>query len=78
MAADHGKEDHPSTPQVSLLPVVLEAFDQFGGRIAWGAASRGQLLALLVSVREAEVDHLEIRLVVEQQVLWLHISVDDS
>ena len=75
MPTDHGKEHDTSAPQIGFGPDILQALDQLRGRIAGGTTSRGQLLARFIHITQSEVDHLEIQLLVKEQVLWLDIPV---
>ena len=49
-----------------------------GCSVTWRATGSLQCLVLLVHVRESEIDNLESVIVVEQQVLWLEISMADT
>lgn len=62
----HREQDNTRAPQVCLRPQILQAFDQLGRCIAWRAAGRGQLLTGLVHIAQAEIDHLEVKLLVEK------------
>ena len=52
--------------------------NHFWSGIARTTACGFEHFAILVHVREAEVDDLNIVLVIEQQVLWFQVSVADA
>ena len=58
--------------------MVSLASDHFWSSIAWTAACSFQGLSVLVGVAEAEIDDLDVIVVVHEQVFWLQISVTDA
>ena len=78
MATHHSEKNDTSTPQISLLSNILKAFNEFGGSVTRGPTCCGQFLTWLVHIGEAEVNHFEIELLVEQKILRLHVPVHDT
>ena len=78
MTAHHSEKNDTSTPQISLLSNILKAFNELRGRVARGPTCSCQFFTWLVHIREAEVDHFEIELLVEKKILRLHVSVYDA
>ena len=52
--------------------------DDFWSNIFWSATESPSLAARVDVLGEAKVDHLDVALLVQKQVLRLEISVDDS
>ena len=78
MSTDHGKENDTGAPKISLWPNILQTLDQLGRCVARRATRRGQLLTRFIHIAESEIDHFQIELLIEKQVLRLNISVNDS
>jgi hypothetical protein len=78
VAADHGKEDDSTTPDVDSGPMVSFSGDHFWRSVARGPASRLQRLPFLVGVAETKVHQLDLSIMVEEQIFWLHVPMDNS
>ena len=52
--------------------------DDFWSNIFRGATESPRLGARVNMLGEAKVDHLDVALLVQKQILWLEVSVDDS
>ena len=58
--------------------MVPFASNHFWGRVARAATCSLQLFAFFVKVRQPEINELHIVIVVQQQILWFQVSVDDA
>ena len=65
MATHHRKKNNPGAPEISLRSEILEAFDELRCGVARRTASSFQGLPCLISVTQAEVNNLDILVVVE-------------
>ena len=65
VTADHGIQNYSTRPDVCPKPMVSLSSDHFWGGIAWTSTGSLELLVLLVEVAEAEVDELDVVVVVE-------------
>lgn len=77
VAARHRVQNDAGRPDIRVESVVTLAGNHLRRCVAWGAAGRFQRLAVAVHVGEAEVDYLDVVLVVEQEVLRLQVPVTD-
>lgn len=66
IAAHHGEQDDPATPDIDFKPMVLFAGDHLGCGVAGRPTGSLQHFVFLVGVAEAEVDNLEAILPVDQ------------
>jgi hypothetical protein len=76
--AEHRVEDHACGPDVHAEPHVLLPRYHLRCRVARRAAGRLEQLVAFVEVAQAEVDDLDVLVLVQQQVLGLEVSVDDA
>ena len=75
-ATDHGVKDNAAAPDVDLLTTVLLTRDDLRRSVVRRAASRAQRHAIFDRVGEAEVDQLDVVVLIEQQILWLQVAVN--
>jgi hypothetical protein len=78
VTADHSVQDDARTPQIGFLSVILKALDEFGCRVARRPTGGRKLLAVLIGVTKTEIDHLEVKLFIQEEVFGLDVSVDDA
>lgn len=78
MTAGHSVQDDARTPQIGFLSVILKALDKLRCRIAGRSAGGRELLTVLVGVTKTEIDHLEVKLFIQQKILGLYVSVDNT
>lgn len=78
MAAEQSIEHNTWTPNIGFLPDVLLTLNKLRRRIAGWPASSRQFFVISVSVAQAKIDHFEVQLFIQQQVLRLDISVHDA
>tara|TARA_B100000780_G_scaffold259848_2_gene211165 strand:+ start:784 stop:984 length:201 start_codon:yes stop_codon:yes gene_type:complete len=58
--------------------VVSFTGDHLGSGVAWTTACGFEHFTLLIHVREAKVDYLDVVLVIEEQVLRLEVTMADA
>mmetsp|Transcript_27182 Transcript_27182/g.33812 ORF Transcript_27182/g.33812 Transcript_27182/m.33812 type:complete len:303 (+) Transcript_27182:888-1796(+) len=78
VAANHRVQDDTRTPDVCTEAEVTLTADHLRGGIAGTTARCFELLAFLVEVAEAEIDELNVVVVVEEEVLGLEVAMDDA
>ena len=77
LAAEERVENDPQAPHVHLLAGVLLPLEHFRRRVTYRAAERLEMVgSALVFSREAEIDELDILVLVEEDILELEIAVD--
>ena len=76
--ADHGKEDYPHWPDISFKSLIRLPSYHLRGCIARGSAGCFKKLILVVDVRESKIYYFEISVWVEEQVLWLEVTMANS
>ena len=75
------KENNPTRPRVSFRPIVAALpTDNLGSRISRGPTSRMKqaIFELFGQSRETEVGDFEVSVLVQQDILRLHIAVSDA
>lgn len=75
---DHGVQDDSAGPDVCTESEVPLALDHLGSGVARTTASGLEPLAMLVEVRQTEVYELDRVIVVQQQVLWLEVTMHNT
>lgn len=78
IAADHGVQDDSAGPNVGAESEVPLALDHLGRGVARTAAGGLEALAMLVEVGQTEINELDRVVVVQQQVLWLEITMHNA
>ena len=78
VATDHGIKDHATTPNVSWKPMVILACHHLRSRVAGAATGCFKCLTSFIGVRKAEIDNLDVIVVIHQEVFGLQISVTDA
>ena len=73
----HHIEDHSATPNINLRSGVETTTNNFRGGVVGTSATRFEEVAVLDLTRETEVGNLDIQVVVEQDVFWLEIPMND-
>lgn len=71
------EEDDAGREHVDLLSVVGLAFLDFGSHVGHGAPVGVELVDFFVG-REAKVGHLEVQVIVDEDVFELEVPVDDA
>ena len=71
------EEDDAGREHVDLLSVVGLAFLDFGSHVGHGASVGVELVDFFVG-REAKVGHLEVQVIVDEDVFELEVPVDDA
>lgn len=74
----HGIKYNATAPNVSTKPEVFFALDHFRSCVTRTTTGSLEPLVLLVKVAQAEVDDFDAIVVIEQQIFWLQVSVDDA
>ena len=64
-AADHSIKDDTTTPNVNLLSAIRLARNDFGSRVVWRPARSTERHAIFGGVGQAEVDQLDVMILVE-------------
>jgi hypothetical protein len=77
-AAQHGIQDDPAGPDIHPDALVSLSRDHLGRGVAGRPACGLQSLSRFVLVGEAEVDDLDVFVLVEEQVLGLEVAVHYS
>lgn len=78
VASQENVEDYSTTPQVTLLVIVL--LEHLRGDVVWRAELLAHLLARVEDTRGAKVNdgHFgRTSVFVEEKILWLQVSVHD-
>lgn len=72
-----GIENYAQTPHVDLLARISLALEHLGGRVADGAAESLQVVGLaLILAGKAEVDELDVLVLVKEDIFELEIAMD--
>mmetsp|Transcript_60852 Transcript_60852/g.128763 ORF Transcript_60852/g.128763 Transcript_60852/m.128763 type:complete len:254 (+) Transcript_60852:1040-1801(+) len=78
VAAHKSEEDHSATPKIAHLWHILLPCHHFWRRIARRSTGGAQALAIPEEVAEAKVHNLDALVFVQQQILWLQVSMHHS
>ena len=78
VTAYHGEEDDTAAPYVDVGPEVALASYHLRSCIARGSACGFEGLSGLVGVGEAEINDLDVFLMIEKQILGLEISMNNT
>ena len=70
-------EDDATAPNVNLWSGIQFSGYHFRCRIVWAATAGLQKVAVCHDVAQAEVGNFDVVVFVQQQILWLEISMDD-
>ena len=73
----HHVEDYSATPNINLRSGVEATTNDFRGSVIGASATRFEEVAVLDLTRETEVGNLHVQIVVEQDVFWLEIPMDN-
>ena len=73
----HHVEDYSATPDINLRSGVETTSNDFRGGVVGTSATRFEEVAVLDLTRETEVGNLHVQIVVEQDVFWLEIPMDN-
>ena len=76
-SAKHHIEDYSATPNINLRSGVEATTNNFRGGVIGASATRFEEVAVFDLTRETEVGNLDVQVVVEQDVFWLEIPVND-
>ena len=76
VATDHSKQDNTATPNVYLGAMVLFAGDHLWSCVTWRTTRRFQSLFRLVGIAESKIDNFDLTVMIEEEVLGLHISMN--
>lgn len=74
---EHDIKDYPTTPDVDFRSGIETTTNNLRGGIVRTAATRLEEVAILDFVGEAKVGDLDVKVVIQQDVLRLQISMDD-
>ena len=77
-AGEQGKQDHTAGPDVAGEAVVGDTRDDFGRGVVGRPAGGLEQLVLGLEGGHAEVGDFDVVLVVEEQVFWLEVPVDNA
>jgi hypothetical protein len=75
ISRNHSEQHYTAAPDIAERRNVVLPSDHLWGRVAWGAARSLQQTTFWVDVAEAEISDLDILVLVQEQILRLHISV---
>jgi hypothetical protein len=73
----HHVEDDSATPNINLRSGVKATTNDFRGGVIGAPATRFEEVAVLDLARETEVGNLDVQVVVEQDVFWLEIPMNN-
>jgi hypothetical protein len=73
----HHVEDYSATPNINLRSGVKATTNDFRGGVIGAPATRFEEVAVLDLARETEVGNLDVQVVVEQNIFWFEIPMND-
>ena len=76
-SAKHHVEDDSATPNINLRTGVKATANNFRRSVIGASATRFEEVAVLDLTRETEVGNLDVQVVVEQNIFWLEIPVNN-
>jgi len=76
-STQHHVENDSATPDINLRSGVKATANNFRGGVVGASATRFEEVTVLDLTRETEVGNLHVQVVVEQDVFWLEISMDN-
>ena len=76
-SAKHHVENDSATPNINLRTGVETTANDFGRGVIGASATRFEEVTVFDLARETEVGNLNVQVVVEQNVLWLEIPMNN-
>ena len=76
-STEHHVENDSATPDINLRSGVEATANDFGCGVIGASATRFEEVAVLDLARESEVGNLDVEVVVEKNVFWLEIPMNN-
>lgn len=74
---EHDIEDHTRTPDIDFGASVDGPTDDFRCGIVRAPATRAEKVSIANNAGQPKVAYLHVELIVEQNILWLEVAMDD-
>jgi hypothetical protein len=70
------KQNHTTAPYITQIGNIPLSCNHLWCSIAWRTTCRFEKLPILKSIAETEVDNFDVPVIIEQQILWLEITMN--